>query len=511
MDNVTFNKLNLSKDTLDAITKKGFTNASEVQAKAIPVILENKNDLVAIAQTGTGKTAAFGLPLIEKIGVNNKTPKAIILAPTRELAVQVTTELTSYFGNKKLKALTVYGGTPITGQIKDLNRGIDIVVGTPGRVVDLINRRVLDLSEIDYFVLDEADEMLNMGFLDDMDFILDHANKKKRVYLFSATMPQRIKELSKKYMKKQIIIEVEKKQKNLDLIEQIFYRVNWSDKFDALSRVIDTSKFFYGIVFCKTRSDVDEVTANLKKSGYKADCIHGDVAQSKREKILQKFRDQKLHILVATDVAARGIDVNDLTHVINYSLPQEKETYVHRVGRTGRAGKSGIAISLITQAEMRQLSTLEKICKVRINKGELPSKEEVINKRNENSILEIEEMLTKSNKHEKYLNLADSLLKKFEAQKVISTLLAKLNSDRDDALTKKNTSRESNNNRSSRDRNSSRGGRGNSRDRDSRGDRNRSSSRDRKYGDKKFSRNSNDRGPREKSVTRKSSFNKDRR
>lgn len=424
---ITFDMLNLSKTTMDAITKKGFSVASEIQGKAIPVIFEQEKDIVGIAQTGTGKTGAFGLPLVDLVESGNKTPQAIILAPTRELALQVTKELTMFCGNKKLNIETIYGGASIQGQIKSLRRGVDIVVGTPGRVVDLLNKGELKLEKSKYFILDEADEMLNMGFIEDIEFILSSSAENRRVYLFSATMPQRIKNLSKKYMNNQIIIEVKKKNTNNELIEQVFYKSKQSEKFDALIKLIDVEDFFYGIIFCRTKADVDNVTQSLKKSGHEVDCIHGDVPQNRRERILMKFREQKLSILVATDVAARGIDVDSLSHVVNYNLPDDVETYTHRIGRTGRAGKSGKAISLVTQGELRRITQIERELKIKIEGKKLPTDKEISLKTKSKFLDEINENVSKVNL-DKHMPIIDELLSKHDHIRLIGALLEKLNS-----------------------------------------------------------------------------------
>ena len=418
---VEFSKLGLSKTTLDAISKKGFSVASEIQAKTIPLVLEQQHDVIGIAQTGTGKTAAFGLPIIDMIKGSSKTPQSIILAPTRELALQVTSELQTFCGSKKINILTVYGGTSIQTQIKDLKRGVDIVVGTPGRVVDLLNRKDLNLGDVKYFILDEADEMLKMGFIEDIEFVLSKAPTSRKVYLFSATMPARIKQLSKKYMKNQTIVEVEKKQNVSSLITQSFYKARQSEKFQILQAIIDTTSFFYGIIFCRTKADVEKVTNDLKKTGHKADCIHGDIAQNKRERILKKFKDQHVEILVATDVAARGIDVDSLTHVINFNLPEDVETYTHRIGRTGRAGNAGEAISLVTPSEMRRISQIEKTLKVKLESKRI-NKQELEKKKFEKTVDEITSMIKKvDTKH--HLPLITELLNNHSAEKVIGALL----------------------------------------------------------------------------------------
>jgi len=424
-EQVKFDNLGLSETTLGAVKALGFEFASEIQAKSIPVILEQNSDILGIAQTGTGKTGAFGLPLMDLIRGGHKLPQSIILAPTRELALQVTAELEKFKGKKRLNILTVYGGAPITTQIRTLKRGVDIVVGTPGRVVDIIKRGDLNLSECKHFILDEADEMLKMGFIEDIEFVLSNAAKERRVYLYSATMPDRIKNLSKKYMKNQVIIEVKKKNTTNPLIEQVFYKARLSDKFDALTKIIDFENFFYGIIFCRTKADVDNVTANLKKARYSVDCIHGDIAQAKRETILNKFKEMKLQILVATDVAARGIDAKNLSHVINYTIPEDSETYTHRIGRTGRAGNKGIAISLVTVGELRKLSRFERELKVKIQSKQLPSNKEVLEKKSAKFITEIGELLKKDD-IKNYSSIRKELLESFEAETLIDGLLSKV-------------------------------------------------------------------------------------
>ncbi|MDA3855145.1 MAG: DEAD/DEAH box helicase [Candidatus Woesearchaeota archaeon] len=424
--NITFDKFDLSDNILKTIEKKGFKIPSEIQAKVIPLMLENTHDIIGVAQTGTGKTAAFGLPIIEMIEENNKTPKAIVIAPTRELAIQVCDEMSSYIGSKRLRLLTVYGGTSISTQIRELSRGIDIVVGTPGRILDLINREKLDLAKVEYFVLDEADEMLKMGFIEDIEMILSGAtNKFRKTLLFSATMPDRIKKLTKKYMKNQIIVEAKRSKENNKLIDQIFYVAKQSEKTNAVARIIESQNFFYGIIFCKTKADVDDLTQVLKKAGHDADCIHGDIIQSKRERILGKFRDLKLNILVATDVAARGIDVNNLTHVINYSLPKELEIYTHRIGRTGRAGNKGIAISLVTPREISIINQIERITKSKIRKELLPSNRDVESAKTKKVQGDLG-LVISSNKHESNLVLSEELLAEYDAKDLVAALLYKV-------------------------------------------------------------------------------------
>lgn len=420
---IEFEDLGLTKNILSAIKKKGFKIATEIQEKVIPIILKKDNDIIGIAQTGTGKTAAFGLPIIDKLEAKKeKFPRTLILAPARELSIQVCSELNSYKGDKKLNIIPVYGGQPINIQIKELEKGVDIVVGTPGRVLDLLKRRKLILEKLEYFILDEADEMLNMGFIDDIETIFKASNKTKRVLLFSATIPEKIKNLSKKYMKNQMVVEIKKKIEEKAKIKQIFYELRERDKIDALCKIIDFENLFYGIIFCKTRANVEELTTKLKRRRYKVDCIHGEIAQNKREKILQKFRDLKLNILVATDVAARGIDIKNLSHVVNYSLPQEAELFIHRVGRTGRAGKEGTAITFISPREYSKLAIIEKMIKKKIDKGSMPSSQDVETKKTEKIKKEITSLIL-SNKDSKFGLLTSEILKELEPQDVISVLL----------------------------------------------------------------------------------------
>ena len=375
---VKFRDLGLSDVMLESLRKKGFEEPSPIQAKAIPFLLENKKDLIGKAQTGTGKTAAFGIPLIEKLMPGSKHVQAIILAPTRELAIQVAEEIATFAEAQKTRIVAIYGGQPIDRQIARLQRGVDIVVGTPGRIIDHLQRRTLDLSHVKYVVLDEADEMLNMGFVDDIESILKAAPKQRRTVLFSATMPSHIERLAKNYMVDYELIAVAVDQSSRDNIQQIYFEVSQSDKFESLFRIIDVEESFYGMVFCRTKVDADEIAHKLANRGCRAEAIHGDLSQGQREKVLQKFRDRRITALVATDVAARGIDIGDLTHVINYSLPQDPESYVHRIGRTGRAGKSGIAVTLITPSEYRKLVAIQRISNTKITKQKIPGVSEVI-------------------------------------------------------------------------------------------------------------------------------------
>ncbi len=419
-----FKKLGLSDSTIEALKKKGFTEPTSIQSKVIPLLLEGTKDVVGQSQTGTGKTASFALPILEKITHKNSTVQAIVLTPTRELAMQVAKEIDSLKGDKRVEVIPVYGGSPITQQIKKLKEGVDIVVGTPGRVMDLQRRNVLRLDDIKYAVLDEADEMLNMGFVEDIESILKNTPKDKVVLLFSATMPKQIINIAKNYMREYDFIEVEKHNVTLDAIEQIYYDISAKDRIEALKRIFDYYIDFHGIVFCNTRSTVNTLTTQLSKMNYSAAAIHGDIIQSQREKILQQFRDKRVKILIATDVAARGIDVNDLTHVINFSLPKSPEGYVHRIGRTGRAGKKGIAITLVIPSERGKLNFVEKINKCKLIKQKLPSGNEIIEHKETQIKTVIEKiMAANSDKSSKYKTLAEELLKDNDPNEVIAAVL----------------------------------------------------------------------------------------
>lgn len=422
MKTALFQDLGLNENILQAIQKKGFTEATPVQSKSIPAVLETDSDLIVQAQTGTGKTAAFGLPLLQLLNPSLKSVQAIILTPTRELALQVSNELNSFLHDKQFNIHSVYGGQSIDIQIRALKKGVDIVVGTPGRVIDHIKRKTLKLNKINFLILDEADEMLNMGFLDDLETIMSSTPEEKRTFMFSATMPSAIKKLAESYMQESQHIKIEKKQLTTDLTKQIYYEVKMTYKFEALCRIIDIEDKFYGMVFCKTKADVDTVIHHLIDRGYNAEAIHGDIGQIQREKTLKRFRDKIINILVATDVAARGIDVNDLTHVVNYALPQETESYVHRIGRTGRAGKKGVAISLVSPSETRKLGSIKKHTNTDIEKASIPEIKDIINKKKQ----QIEDKITSndmSQVHEVYYKWAVELLENYNPIEVLASTM----------------------------------------------------------------------------------------
>lgn len=418
-----FSALGLSENVLQALQKKGWETPSAIQEKTIPLLLQDEKDVVGQAQTGTGKTGAFGLPLVDKLDDSSKKVQALIMCPTRELAIQVAEEITSFKGNKRLWVQAVYGGANFGTQARALEKGAQIVVGTPGRIRDHIERKTLKLDAVTHVVLDEADEMLNMGFEEEVREILKSVPQKKRMLLFSATMPQPILKIAKTFMGDYEMIAVEKKELTIELVDQIYFEVRDHDRFEALCRIIDTEPEFYGIVFCRTKAETDMVADKLIDRGYDAEAIHGDVTQNQRELTLKKFKLRKVTILVATDVAARGIDVNDLTHVVNYNLPQDPEAYVHRIGRTGRAGKHGTAISIISPAEKRDLFFIQKIARTQIKKEEVPGVDVVIETKKMKLKTDIMQLLDHKSAND-YLALAQELLEDDrEPVQVLSALL----------------------------------------------------------------------------------------
>ena len=418
----SFNKLGLSKETLDVIKQKGFEVPTPIQEKAIPALLSGEKDIVGQAQTGTGKTAAFGLPIIEIISEKSGSVQALVLTPTRELAIQVAEEISSLRGNRKLSVIPIYGGQSIDLQLRHLKKGVDIVVGTPGRVLDHLRRRTLKLNKISFLVLDEADEMLNMGFLEDVTKIMKETSPEKRTMLFSATMPREIVSIAKKHMRHYDILKVTQGQLTVAQTDQIYFEVSAGDRLEALCRIIDIEENFYGLVFCRTKIDVDTVASRLSERSYDAAALHGDMSQNIREKILWKFKKKQVTILVATDVAARGIDVHDLTHVINYALPQDSESYVHRIGRTGRAGKEGTAITFITPTEYRRLQFISKKAQADIRKAKLPKVKDVIKTKKLRIRTRVEEII-QTEPNAEYLDMSMDLLNNNEPKDVVAALL----------------------------------------------------------------------------------------
>ena len=374
----TFQQLGLEDHFLQAIIDLGFETPSEVQQKAIPTLLQEENDLVALAQTGTGKTAAFGFPMLQKIDINSRTTQGLILSPTRELCLQITNELKLYGKYcKGLNVTAIYGGASITEQAKNVKRGAQIIVATPGRMKDMISRRLVDISKIDYAVLDEADEMLNMGFFEDIKAILSYTPQEKSTWLFSATMPKEVSIIAKKFMLSPTEITVGHKNTGSKNVSHEYYLVGSRDRYAALKRLADANPSIFSVIFCRTKRDTQKVAEKLIEDGYNAGALHGDLSQNQRDLVMKSFRNKQIQMLVATDVAARGIDVDDITHVINYQLPDEIETYTHRSGRTGRAGKSGVSMVIITKSEQRKIKTIEKIIQKSFVKKDVPDGMEI--------------------------------------------------------------------------------------------------------------------------------------
>ncbi len=418
----TFEELGLSDSTLNAIKKKGFEEPSEIQKLCIPLLLKEETEIIGQAETGTGKTAAFALPIIETVDETEKRVQALILTPTRELALQTAEEINSLKGEKKIECTPIYGGASMENQIHRLKKGVQIAVGTPGRILDHIKRKTLDLSSLVFMVLDEADEMLDMGFIEDIEEILKAVPQKRRMLMFSATIPAQIQSLAQSFMKNPITIRTQKKDEATRNADQIYYEVKESDKIEALTRIIDRASDFYGVIFCRTKTQCDNVGSILQKRGYEAEALHGDLSQREREIILRKMREKTIRILVATDVAARGLDISDLTHVINYSLPQDPEIYIHRVGRTGRAGKEGTAITFITPGEARRFSYIRKASKAEIRKERIPSPEEVVERKRELIIEELDNALAIDG-GETYRKVAEHLIKDGNPVDVLSSVL----------------------------------------------------------------------------------------
>ncbi|MCU0821863.1 MAG: DEAD/DEAH box helicase [Spirochaetes bacterium] len=416
-----FKALGLSEITLAEIKKKGFEEPTEIQEKTIPVLLSEDIDFVGQAQTGTGKTAAFGLPLLELMKENAGKIQALILVPTRELAIQVAEEINSFKGKRKFQIIPIYGGQSMPDQLARLKKGVDVVVGTPGRVYDHIRRKSMILDQVSYVILDEVDEMLNMGFVEEVEVILEKTNPDRRTLIFSATIPDRIIQIAKKYMKEYKIIALKKGQMTVDLTDQIYFEVSPGDRFEALCRIIDVEKDFYGLIFCRTKVSVDELTNMLINRGYDAEGIHSDLSQHQRERILEKFKSRRINILAATDVAARGIDVMNLTHVINYALPQNADSYIHRIGRTGRAGKKGIAITFISPDENRKLIQFTRITKTAIRKEKIPKAAEIVKIKRSRIESELNQIIQQGD-HEEYITAALNMLEINDPVDVIAAL-----------------------------------------------------------------------------------------
>lgn len=374
----SFLDLGLSNELLNAVAELGFEKPTPVQARIIPTLLVEDNDVVCLAQTGTGKTAAFGLPVLEYLDTSDQTTQVLVLSPTRELCRQITQDLENYSKYKQdVRIVSLYGGASIMGQIRDLRKGAHIIVATPGRLLDIIKREEADISHIGTLVLDEADEMLDMGFKDELDAILESAPKERRTLLFSATLPKEVEAIARNYMKEPEIVTVGTRNAGAENVEHFYYMIREEDRYEALKRIADFNPDIYGIVFCKTREETQKISEALQRDGYDADALHGDLSQAQRDNVMGRFKRKALHLLVATDVAARGIDVTGLSHVINYNLPQETELYTHRSGRTGRADRKGISIAIINQKEKGKLRRIEQVIKKQFTRLPIPSAREI--------------------------------------------------------------------------------------------------------------------------------------
>ena len=418
-----FEEQGLNANLLKAIDELGYREPTEIQVKTIPHILNNTEDLIGLAQTGTGKTAGFGLPILNLLDIENKNTQAIILSPTRELAIQISKDLKSYSKYiDNINIVAVYGGAAIEKQISGLRKGAQIVVGTPGRTLDLIKRKALKINHIKWLVLDEADEMLNMGFREDLDSILENTPQEKRTLLFSATMPDGVRRISNSYLKNPVELSAGKKNIGAENVKHQYYVVKASNRYLALKRLADFYPNIYGIVFCRTRAETKDIASKLIDDGYNADALHGDLSQAQRDYVMNRFRAKQLQLLIATDVAARGLDINDLTHVINYNLPDDPEVYIHRSGRTGRAGKKGISVVISHSREMRRIKELERIVGKKFEKQLIPSGSAICEKQLYTLIDKIENTIVDETQINPYMEAVekklswldrDELLKRF--------------------------------------------------------------------------------------------------
>jgi ATP-dependent RNA helicase DeaD len=415
-----FGELSLSKPVGKAIADMGFEEPSPIQQRAIPLLLEG-HDIIGQAQTGTGKTAAFGIPIVEKLKPRGPV-QALVVTPTRELAIQVAEEISSIGKYMRIRTLPIYGGQPIDRQIRMLQKGVHVVIGTPGRLLDHLRRGTLRLNSIQVLVLDEADEMLDMGFIDDVETILRATPPDRQTLLFSATMPDEVARLARKYLNNPQFVTVSKNNLTVPTIEQVYYETTERNKLDSLCRLLDTGEINLAIIFCRTKRGVDELTAGLEARGYPAAGLHGDMSQHQRNSVMRQFKNGQAELLVATDVAARGLDIDNLSHVVNYDLPQDVEFYVHRIGRTGRAGKTGVAVSLITHRDYKQLRLIESMTNIKIRRCPLPSVAEVT-RRQQEGIRERLVRIIEENKLEQYMDIIRPLLKENEPVNIAAAAL----------------------------------------------------------------------------------------
>lgn len=422
---ITFKETGIREDILKAIEEMGFENPTPIQEKTIPALLNSGEDLIALAQTGTGKTAAFGLPLVQLCGSDYQTVKALVLCPTRELCIQITKDLENFSKyTPSFRSTAVYGGADIRTQIRALKSGSQVVVGTPGRAIDLIRRKILNLREIKWLVLDEADEMLNMGFKDDLETIMAETPREKQTLLFSATMPGDISSIARKYMNQPSEISVGRKNSGAENVSHEYYMVHAKDRYAALKRIADINPNIYGIVFCRTRQETKDIAEKLISDGYNADSLHGDLSQVQRDLVMGRFRQRQIQLLIATDVAARGLDVNDLSHIINYNLPDELEVYIHRSGRTGRASKKGTSVAIVHTRENRKILDLERITGKKFVRKTIPTGQEICEKQLFNLIDKFENIEVDENRIEQFLPVIYKKLEWLDRESLIKRLVS---------------------------------------------------------------------------------------
>ena len=420
-----FIELGIRHDIVNAISALGFEKPTPIQEQSVPVLLEGCNDFVGLAQTGTGKTAAFGLPLLELLDFSQKIPQALILCPTRELCLQIASDLKKYASNlPDARVVAVYGGANISDQLRQIKRGVQIVVATPGRMLDIIGRNAIDFSQVKYVVLDEADEMLNMGFQEDIDEILSTTPEEKKTWLFSATMPKAVRKIAKHYMTDPFELTVGAENSGNANIEHQYFVVRASDKFAAFKRIVDFHPDMFGIVFCRTKIETQEIAETLIKEGYNANALHGDLSQQQRDKVMRQYRDRSIQLLIATDVAARGIDVNDVTHVINYSLPDEIENYTHRSGRTARAGKTGTSMALITIKELGKIRQIEKVIGKKFEKVNIPSGSDICEKQMLDMAEKVQSIDIKEEQITPYLQKITALFEDMDKEEIIKRFVS---------------------------------------------------------------------------------------
>jgi len=422
---MSFEALGIEESLLESIQSLGFVNPTPIQEQAIPILLSGTKDFVGLAQTGTGKTAAFGLPLLQLVDAKANHPQALVVCPTRELCMQITKDLYNFSTKKKsIKTVAVYGGASIGEQIRDLKKGTQIVVATPGRLIDLIERKAINLHNISYIVLDEADEMLNMGFREDIEFILGNTPNRNSIWLFSATMPSEVRQVSKRFMTTPAEITIGKVNAANANIDHQFYATTGVNRYQTLKRIIDFNPGIYGIIFTRTKADAQSITEQLIREGYDIEALHGDLTQAQRDKVMARFREKSLQLLIATDVAARGIDVKEVTHVINYELPDDPEVYTHRSGRTGRAGKSGVCISIVTQREVYRLRQIEKLINNKFHKMDIPSGKDVCRKQFFHFIDKMLNADISNGEYETYLPLLKEKFAHVEKEEILQRVAA---------------------------------------------------------------------------------------